>query len=153
MAGSVGPMKATRLVTIADLDYNSSNKGRISVTARLAVVLDTGSDVLLLDDRGWSSTATWSEASEEDIRETALVVVGPDEPSGDQTEEDLAADYWEYLGEILERQDLDIDPAELRELPHEVRLSQRLLKRIGAATDTAAHEGQGVTIRQSRLNR
>ena len=138
-------MQATGLVTVADLDYNTSDKTRISVSARLAVVLDTGRSVLLLDDRGWSTTQKWSDASVEEIRETALVVVGPDEPFEDRTEEDMAADYWEYLSDLLERQDLAIDPAELRELPHEVRLSQRLLKRIGAATDAAAQGPGGTT--------
>jgi hypothetical protein len=139
----VGSMEAARLITVADLAYDTSDKTRISVSARLAVVLDTGSTVLLLDDRGWSSTRKWSGASVEDIRETALAVVGPDEPFEDQTEKDAEAAYWEYLSELLERQDLVIDPAELRELPHEVRLSQRLLKRIGAATDDAVRNPGG----------
>ncbi|MFL4475889.1 hypothetical protein ACIPVK_17985 [Paeniglutamicibacter sp. MACA_103] len=126
-------MQATGLVTVADLNYNTANRDRIAVSVRLAVVLDTGRSVLLLDDRGWSSSQKWSQASVVDIRETALVVVGPDEPSEDQDEDDMAAEYWEHLSDLLEQQDLAIDPAELRELPHDVRLSQRLLKRIGTA--------------------
>ena len=125
---------ATKLVTIADLDYNSPDKHRVSVSARLGLLLDDGSSVLLLDDRGFSTSQRWSEAAVDDIEENAFDVVGPDGVVEDQTAEEAVEEYWEYLSELLEQQDFDIDPAELRELPHEVRLSQRLLKRLGAAT-------------------
>ncbi|MBV1780996.1 hypothetical protein KRR55_17935 [Paeniglutamicibacter sp. ABSL32-1] len=125
--------RASKLVTLADLDYSSADKSRVSVAARLGLLLEDGSSVLLLDNRGWSTSQRWSDASVDDIEETAFGVVGPDAPAEDQDDEEMATEYWESLSEILEQRDLDIGPAELRELPHEVRLSQRLLKRIDAA--------------------
>ncbi|RAX48852.1 hypothetical protein DQ353_13070 [Arthrobacter sp. AQ5-05] len=126
---------AFKLVTVADLDYSSPDKSRVSVAARLGLLLDDGGSVLLLDNRGWSSSQHWADASVDDIEKRAFDVMGPDAPTEDQDEEDMATEYWEFLSEILEQQDLDIRPAELRELPHEVRLSHRLLKRLDAAFD------------------
>lgn len=131
--------RAISLVTIADLDYNSSDKNRVSVSARLSLLLESGNSLLLLDDRGFSTTQRWSEATVDEIKADALSVVGPDEALEDQSDDEAAEEYWEYLSEILEQQDFDIEPAGLRELPHEVRLSQRLIKRLDAATP--AREG------------
>ena len=57
----------------------------MSVSARHEAVLENGCRVLLLDDRGWSASGPpdiWARTSIEDIVDTALMVVGPDEPSG-----------------------------------------------------------------------
>jgi hypothetical protein len=40
--------------------------------------------------------------------------------------------HWTYLQQIAERQGVPTDAAELRRLPHDVVLSERLLARIGA---------------------
>ncbi len=126
---------ASKLVTVADLDYSSSDKTRVSVAVRLGLLLKDGGSVLLLDNRGWSTSQHWADVSVDDIEKRAFDVMGPDAPQEDQDKEEMATEYWEFLSEILEQQDLDIGPAELRELPHEVRLSHRLLKRLDAAFD------------------
>jgi hypothetical protein len=90
-----------RLVTFVDIrdqDDDGPDARRMSVSARHEAELPDGRRVLLLDDRGWSSTSliasgegevpeeqpdSWATWSVEDIEETTRIVVGPDEPSRD----------------------------------------------------------------------
>ncbi len=58
------------------------------------------------------------------------MVVGPDEPFGDRTHDDMEADHWAYLQQIAQRQGVVTTAAELRDLPHDVVLSSRLLARL-----------------------
>lgn len=93
-----------------------------------------GRHVLLLDDRGWSSsgpTDIWARTSAEDIVNTTRVVVGPDEPFGGRTHEDMEADHWAHLAEVLRQQGVVADALELKRRPHDVVLSERLLGRVG----------------------
>jgi hypothetical protein len=46
-----------RLVTFVDVDDRAGEARRMSVSARHEAALADGRRVLLLDDRGWSSTA------------------------------------------------------------------------------------------------
>lgn len=120
----------TRLVTIADVDDDTK---RVSVSARHEAVLADGRRVLLLDDRGWASTQPWAVASAGEVRETTRTVVGPDEAAPGQSYEEAAAGHWATLAGTLRRQGVAVDPDDLRRLPHEVVLSPRLLRRLGAA--------------------
>ncbi|WP_034267274.1 hypothetical protein [Haloechinothrix halophila] len=54
-------------------------------------------------------------------------------PSDGVSYEAEAAGHWAALEEILHRQGVDADAAELRHLPHEVVPSAWLLARIGCA--------------------
>jgi hypothetical protein len=74
-----------RLVTVIDLDDRDS-RGR-SVRARHEAKLADGRRVVLLDDRGWSSSAPVDDRTTKEVEGTARTVVGPDEPWGDQTRE------------------------------------------------------------------
>lgn len=126
----------TRLVTCADVDIGVVDTRHVSVSARHEAELADGSRVLLLNDRGWASTQSWDATSREEIQETTRMVVGPDEPFEGLSGEDMAADHWNSLGQILHRQGVVIDAADLRRLPHDVVLSQRLLARIGGGAGT-----------------
>jgi hypothetical protein len=98
--------------------------------------LEDGSRRLLLDDRGWTQELRgagadlvddlWALTPEGDIVETARLVVGPDEPFGGRTQDDMETDHWETLAGILRAQGVVVDAGELRQLPHEVELSDRL---------------------------
>ena len=121
-------MDTTRLVTFVDVDDPGADT--VSVSARHEVELADGSRVPLLDDRGWATTGHWTTTSTVDIEETARVVVGPDEPFGDRTHEDMAADHWASLRQAARRQGVDVDAAELSRLPHDVVLSERVLARV-----------------------
>jgi hypothetical protein len=139
----------TRLVTLVDLNAENSDAHQMSVSALHEAVLEDGRRVLLLDDRGWTASAlraswgeadsesrpeqldTWALTSVEDVEATARVVVGPDEPPEGRSQEDAEADHWAYLADMLRQQGVVVDALELKRLPHDVVLSERLLARIG----------------------
>jgi hypothetical protein len=141
----------TRLVTFADVDDDVADARRISVSLRHEAVLASGRHVMLLDDRGWSVSFggsgpveepsdgvsragmpdIWATTSVEDIVDTARVVVGPDEPFGGRSYEDMAVGHWAALTEVLGRHGIAADALELPRLPHDVVLSPRLLARLG----------------------
>ena len=140
----------TRLLTLVDVNDEASIAGQMSVSARHEAVLEDGRHVLLLDDRGWSSSALtaywgdvpgaksrpheldiWALTSVEDIDETARIVVGPDEPPDGYSQEEAEAAHWAYLADVLRQAGVVVDALELKRLPHDVVLSERLLARIG----------------------
>lgn len=59
-------------------------------------------------------------------------MVGPDEPFGSRSQEDAEANHWAFLQQIAQRRGVVTDAAELRQLPHDVVVSPRLLARIQA---------------------
>ena len=129
-----------RLVTIADVREDGDARS-ISVSARHEAVLEDGSRLLLLDDRGWTESLRgsganeiddlWAVTSERDVVETARVVVGPDEPFGGRTQDDMEADHWNALAARLREHGVAVDAGELSQLPHDVVLSDRLRARLG----------------------
>jgi len=121
-----------RLVTLVDVREDADAR-RLSLSARHEAVLEDGRRLLLLDDRGWSSTMggaganevadIWATVSEHEIVETARVVVGPDEPFGDRSQDDMETGHWNALAETLRAHGVAVAGSELRQLPHEVVLS------------------------------
>jgi hypothetical protein len=136
--------RVVRLVTVADA-AEPVDAGDISVSARHEAVLEDGSRVLLLDGRGWTESLRgpaahevddlWAVTQKQDIVETARVVVGPDEPYGELSQEDMAAGHWETLAETLHAQGVSADAGALRRLPHDVELSDALLARLGGRAE------------------
>jgi hypothetical protein len=135
------------LVTLADVDADADAR-RLSVSARHQAVLDDGRRVPLLDDRGWSETLhgpgaeeiadIWAVTAEQDIAETARVVVGPDEPFDGRSQDDMERDHWNTLAEKLRVHGVVVDGGELKRLPHDVVLSDLLLARIAGRAGDAA---------------
>jgi len=126
----------TRLVTFIDVDVDFDAPRRMSISARHEAELVGGRRVLLLDDRGWSASGPsniWAMTSVADFVATARMVVGPDEPFGGRSREDMEADHWVQLAEVLRKQGVVADALELKRIPHEVVLSERLLARVGHA--------------------
>jgi hypothetical protein len=136
----------TRLVTFVDVREGVGDARQMSVSARHEAELVDGRRVLLLDDRGWSSTSltaswqgevpaepldSWATTSAEDIEATARTVVGPDEPFEGFSKEDAETGHWTHLSDVLRRHGVVVDPLDLKRLPHDVVLSERLLARIG----------------------
>ncbi|WP_147256127.1 hypothetical protein [Pseudonocardia hierapolitana] len=119
-----------RLLTTAYVDDRAPDE-HVSVRARHEAVLTDGRRLLLLDDRGWGSTQRWSAASAEDVEETARVVVGPDEPPEGRTWEQEQTGHWAHLARILEEHGVAVDARDLRRLPHDVVLTERLLALLG----------------------
>jgi hypothetical protein len=128
-----------RLVTFADVDdADVDEPRRISVSVRHEAALADGRRVLLLDDRGWSSSVQatpedgsgiCARTSIKDIEDRVRSVVGPDEPFDGRSRDDMEADYWACLADVLGKQGAVVDGPELRGLPHDVVLSARLVAR------------------------
>ena len=124
-----------RIVTLADVREHPDAR-TVSVSARMEAVLADDRRLLLLDDRGWTSSLRgagaeeadiWAGWSEDGIAETTRVVVGPDEPFGGRSQADMETDHWNALADKLRAQGVAIDGSELMQLPHDVVLSDRLL--------------------------
>lgn len=118
-----------RLVSFADSDSATTGK-TVEVSVRHEAELDNGKLVLLLDDRGWGSSGRWSEVRRREIEETARVVVGPDEPYGEQSVEDAIAGHWAFIQALLARRGIEAGVSELRTMRHDVVLSKRLQDRL-----------------------
>jgi hypothetical protein len=131
------------LVTLAGLDEEDADARRISVSVMLEAALDDGRRVLLLEGRGWSSELRgpgagevddiWVTASEREIAEQALVVVGPDEPFGGRSQDDMARDHWEALAATLRAHGVSADGELVRGLPSRVVLGEGLRARLGVS--------------------
>jgi hypothetical protein len=135
-----------RLVTLVDVDDRFGDPRQLSLSARHEAALEDGRRVVLLDDRGWTTSlgvgdipdssrhgqpaisAVWSV---EAVQETARVVVGPDEPPVGRSLEDMGSDHWAHLSRVLAQHGVVVDAADLKRLPHDVVLSRRLLTLIG----------------------
>lgn len=105
----------------------------MSLSALHLAVLDDGRRMTLLDDRGWAVHGPpdiWRRTSVEEIEADARTVVGPDEPHGNHSKADMEADHWAHLVGILRQQGVLAEAEELRRLPHDVELSERLRTRI-----------------------
>ena len=128
----------TRLVTLTDVQP-AADGATASVSARLEAELADGRRMVLLDDRGWSTSLRgagaddpdpWAYTSAEEIAETARVVVGPDEPYGDRTRADMEEGHWHTLAETLRGQGVAVSASELAQLPHDVVVSDALAARL-----------------------
>ncbi|WP_433461976.1 hypothetical protein [Spirillospora sp. CA-128828] len=123
-----------RLETAVDLDEPAGNDPRrVSAAATLSAVLDDGRRIALLNDRGWDTTGKWETTTVDEIENTALTVVGPDEPFDGQTREEEAAAHWRHLAAVLRERGVAAGPDTLRTLPHAVVLSDRLRNRVRRA--------------------
>jgi hypothetical protein len=140
-----------RLVTFVDLAEGVGDTRQTSFSARHEAVLLDGRRVVLLDDRGWTWSSlitvqagasdrdstpeqqpdTWAATSVEDIEQTARMVVGPDEPPDGFSQEDAEQGHWAYLSDVLRQHGVVVKASDLRRLPHDVVLSERLLARVG----------------------
>ena len=80
----------------------------------------------------------WALTSEQEIAETARVVVGPDEPFDGRSQDDMATDHWNALAGHLRALGVDVGAGELKQLPHDVVLSESLLARLGRGSGDAA---------------
>jgi hypothetical protein len=128
-----------RLETVADVQ-RAEDARDMSVSARLEAVLADGRRIVLLDGRGWTGSLrgfgaddmdVWVTSSEAEIAETARAVVGPDEAYGGRSQSEMDAGHWTTLAETLRAQGVDTTGDDLRRLPHDVVLSERLRARLG----------------------
>lgn len=116
--------RVVRLETVVTL--TERREGFASYSARHDAVLDDGSRIVLLDDRGWSGQTRgpkpWPAPSREEIAHTARTVVGPDEPPTGRgwSAEHMQVTHWETLSSTLAAHGVTVPASELRAMPHEV---------------------------------
>lgn len=123
---------ATRLLTLVDFDGRVT-LGVFSVSARHELESITGGRILLLGDRGWSSSGLGNireYLTFQEIEDIARVVVGPDEPFDDYSHEDMEIDHWNELQRTASRHWVSVSASEPKRLPHDVELSPRLRDRL-----------------------
>jgi hypothetical protein len=128
----------------------------MSVSARHETVLTNGGRGLLLADRGWSASGPpniWAVTSVEERADTARMVVGPDEPFGGRSQENIEADHWASLAAVLRHQGVDVDALELGRLPHDVVLGEQLLARIAISRATASSPDAAARVCVGRRTR
>jgi hypothetical protein len=155
----------TRLLTFVDIDDaddDGPDARRMSVSARHEAVLADGRRVVLLEDRGWSGSLSvvwadepsqqerrlvevpgiWAAETAEELKRTARDVVGPDEPFEGRTQADMEASHWEALAQVLRKHGVYVQAADLKVLPHDVELSDRVLARVGRGKPDAPLDEQ-----------
>lgn len=142
----------TRLRTLADvIDHDAASSVNVSVT-HLAV-LDDGRRVTLLDDRGLSSSGGWSSVSIAEVEDFARMVMSPDEPLDGRSHDDMKADHWAHLEEVLASLGVSVTNRELRRLPHEIVLGERLLARLNPGLSERPIQGSTASWRRGSQRR
>lgn len=121
-----------RLVTVVELDERSPSGH--SAWTHLYAVADDGRRFLLLDDRGWSSSAEIAQRDLQEIEDTARMVVGPDGPGPGETDEQMQTWYWEWMEHKLRDASISAAADKLSALPHEVEIGERLRQRLHMST-------------------
>lgn len=132
--------QAKQLLTSIELDEPAAvgrdDHRTMFISALLELELTTGRRVTLLDDRGWGCSGSdniWAYTSQEELVETARTVVGPDEPFGGASYEDVEQDYWADMAATAAAQGVHIDADDLAALPHEVAISDQIQQRLARA--------------------
>ncbi len=125
-----------------DADDEVPDARQISVLARHEAALDDGRRVLLMDDRGWSESGPpniWVETSVQEIVDTTRAVVGPDEPFGGRSHQDMEAEHWAQSGWGPRGARNCCGRPGPEATTHNVVLSERLLARIGQTPTTPSN--------------
>ena len=89
---------------------------------------DNGEGVILHAERGyqgWMSAGNiWAHETVEEITRTVLNVVLPDPEDGEDHP-------WEWLAGLARAQGIDVTADQLRDVPYEVVLTDRVLRQLG----------------------
>ncbi|MGH3652611.1 hypothetical protein [Glutamicibacter sp.] len=112
-----------KFVSLAEAEPGSE---QVRVRVLFQAQLDDGQSIVVLDDRGWSTSGEWAQVTPAEIRETSLVAVGPDEPARGWTPAEELHAYWEYIRSFLGTQQIHLPVDVLMNLEHEVRFGPRL---------------------------
>lgn len=79
---------------ITRVDVSDPGSCEVNADCVLLLELDDGRRLPLLTDRGWGETQLWSQTTLAELEPVARMVVGPDIPFGDLTEDDMAHGHW-----------------------------------------------------------
>jgi hypothetical protein len=124
-------MRLVGLGAICDLDPSPSainDERQHSFTISEFARLDNGERVVLHAERGYSgrifpSGSIWAHLTVETITRDVLNVVLPDPEDGE-------GHPWEWLAELAQAQGIAVTADELRQVPYEVVLTERVIRRL-----------------------
>jgi len=101
-------------------------------------LLDNGERVILHADRGyhgWTSAGNiWAHQTVERIAQNVLMTVLPDD---DDTEDEHP---WEWLAELAQAQGIRVTADDLREVPYEVVLTERVIRQLSMSASDAEED-------------
>jgi hypothetical protein len=112
------------------VDLEERDQTGRSAWAHLYVVLSTGERYLVFSDRGWSGSAEIAREGLLQIEDTARTVVGPDGAGPGETDEQMETMYWDRMERRLRDAGISAKAGELKALPHEVEIGERLRHRL-----------------------
>ena len=121
-------MRVIRLGALCDLNMKWTHERQVSFDVSEFAVLDNGERVILHSERGFSGSSStgdpWDHVTVHSIERDVLTTVLPDD---DDTDDDHP---WEWLIGLLLAHGVEETRAELREVPYEVVLTDRVLQRV-----------------------
>jgi hypothetical protein len=128
-------VRVVGLGAICDLDpspYAINDERQNSFAVSEFALLDNGERVILHAERGFtgraSSGSIWEYETVETITHNVLNTVLPDD---DDTDDDHP---WEWLAELAQAQGIDVTAGDLRQVPYEVVLTERVIQRLSAGS-------------------
>ena len=130
----LGMASIRRLLTFADLDGRDPRA--CSISARLDAELTDGRHIVLLDDRGWTSSGGVASQTSEEVERTARIVVGPDEPWGGRTRAEMESGHWATLEPKLQAAGVDAVGSDMAALVNDVEISDRLRRLLKPSDPT-----------------
>ena len=121
-------MPVVGLGSLCDLSPFGSNQRQASFTVSEFAALDNGERVIPHNERGFgtisSTSDIWAHQTVEAIKHDVLTTVLPDD---DDTDHEHPC---EWLVELLRAQGIEATAADLRKVPYEVALTDRVLERL-----------------------
>jgi hypothetical protein len=129
-------MRVVGLGAICDLGRGALDDPRQnSFDVRECARLDNGDLVILHAERGYcgrsSSGSIWAGETVETITRNVLTTVLPDDAKADTEDEHP----WEWLAELARAQGIDVTGVQLRQVPYEVVLTERVLRQLRDGTE------------------
>ncbi|MFF5325249.1 hypothetical protein ACFY2Y_16185 [Janibacter hoylei] len=115
---------------ITRVDVSDPGSCEVNADCVLLLELDDGRRLPLLTDRGWGETQLWSQTTLAELEPVARMVVGPDIPFGDLTEDDMAHGHWLTLARQAQSQNVGVSAEDLAKLPHRVEFTHEVLHRV-----------------------
>lgn len=133
-AGDTGRMSVVGLGALCDLSPTGNDSPRrCSFEISEFAVLEDGKRVTMHDEQGFSASTNgddiWAHQTVETITRDVLNVVLPDD--AEITGEDHP---WEWLASLLNDLGIETAAEQLRSLPYEVVLTERVLQRLPASS-------------------
>lgn len=133
-------MRIVGLRAICDLEPDAIDDGREhSFRISEFALLENGERIILHDERGYtgriSSGDIWAHETVERITRDVLTALLPDD---DDTVDEHP---WQWLAELAQSRKIDVTSDDLRLLPYEVVLSERVTLRL-ATSASSSTEGE-----------